>query len=307
MNAEPQQPTLKTISDPSEPQPAWLTLPPILDSGDDFENALRALRGPLIVVDASRVIRLTSSGVLAMQRFLHELKTLDTTPVVVGASQPFIAQLNVSQPLASHVAVFSVLAPYFCQDCEREQWLERVVPQEPSVPEHDPVQCANCQGEALFDDVEAVFYRFLQYTMTCDVPHVAHRLAQSALANHATAENATAENATAENATAERGTGLPKRVTSVGPSSMAVHAAPLQQQSWLNSPLTHPASPAEPLDARAVPAGEEDKTRSKKEPHTQIEPTGAQTRLDWTDLVFYTLSGALLAGLALVIMHWWTS
>ena len=151
----------------------WISLPKSLDGEFGLDGYVHAIRGKLLLLDASQVQRVGTSGMLNWNRFLSQIQTLDTQPVLLGATSQVVAQLNLSQSFASKNAVFSVLAPYYCPACELEQRREILVCSSMTPPKSPDAPCISCAQPAHFDDVESVFFRFLPHIKAIDTATVA--------------------------------------------------------------------------------------------------------------------------------------
>ncbi|MEC8022406.1 MAG: STAS domain-containing protein [Myxococcota bacterium] len=149
-----------------------------MDHQPQFADALSRVRGAYLLLDGSRVERITASGVQSLLRLSHQAHSLGARTIVIAATSPLITQFNLSDALCQQIAIFSVLAPYFCPDCQLEQRHEILLSTDATTTALADVRCIRCAGTAHFDDVESVFFRFAPHCFDYNVTEVANALAQ---------------------------------------------------------------------------------------------------------------------------------
>ena len=173
---------------------AWLTLPESVDNHLSPNELLTSSNGNLLLIDAALVARITSSGVLQLTRLLQLAHSYGLPPVLIAVPPALITQLNLTPALAQSVSVFSVLAPYYCPECDTEQRHELMMTPESVQPTTPDLPCTQCNMKAVFDDVSTVLFRFTGHTLPLALERIAQaiQLREAASQGASSASNHTA-------------------------------------------------------------------------------------------------------------------
>ena len=233
-----------------------MLLPPQLHELSAVEEFGHRIRGSLLLLDASKVESVGTSGMLNVRRFLDLTDSLDAQVVLLGATNAVVTQLNLVPDVAKRLSAFSVLAPYYCSVCELEQRQELLLATPGQAPNTGDQPCISCGNNAQFDDVEAIFFRFMPHLLPVQTDKVAAALkALESQTDRSLTPSKTAVN-------------MQNGTTEVSTNTLAL----------------------------------------EKEPqHVSPHPNGGTALRDgpkWLDLIFYLLVGAVLAGIALVMLNW---
>lgn len=117
----------------------------------------------VVTLDLSGVERITSPGVREWVRFIQSAS--DGRDVsLVRCSVSIVNQLNLVDGAQGRATVVSVMAPYYCEPCHREdaQPLEVAAGVMPRLPKDVP--CPGCGEAMIFDDLPESFFGFLRAT-----------------------------------------------------------------------------------------------------------------------------------------------
>ena len=235
-----------------------MQLPASVDHQSQFADALSRVRGAYLLLDGSQVERVTASGVQSLLCLSHQAHSLGARTIVIAATSPLVTQFNLSESICQQIAIFSVLAPYFCPDCQLEQRHELLLSANATTTALVDVPCIRCAGAAHFDDVESVFFRFVPHCFAYNVTEVANALAQCAT------------------------------LTSAAETSSGRGASGSTRGELTLPYVTAPTSDTEkPVSTR----------------HESVQCPESKS-LRWQDFVYYILAGAVLAGIALVLLRW---
>ena len=135
----------------------------LLDEDTQLEGLAAEVAGP-VCFDLEHVRRVNSVGVVKWIEFVEAIEK--TGPHQLRACSPsFVDVLNRVPAVRGSMEVVSVLAPYFCEACERSENVPISLTGHADEPERSvrvpPVRCVECDGGMDFDDVEDAYFRFL--------------------------------------------------------------------------------------------------------------------------------------------------
>jgi anti-anti-sigma regulatory factor len=135
-----------------------------LSESADLDRLRHNLKSHAVVLHLAGVRRINSGGVREWVNFIDALTS--TAEVTLSHCSPaVVAQLNMIFNFCGQAKVRSILAPYACSRCDREE--ERVVDLETHFPERDYSQmphfsCSACGAPMDFDEVVDRYLSFLQ-------------------------------------------------------------------------------------------------------------------------------------------------
>ena len=117
-----------------------------------------------IVIDLGGVWRINSVGVMLWLAFM---RSLGTRKVAFRRCHPVIVeQLNTVMDFRGMAKIESILAPYFCSSCNREQNEELVIGRDVSptnLSQFPARKCSQCHSAMQFDDIPDRYLGFLAY------------------------------------------------------------------------------------------------------------------------------------------------
>lgn len=135
-----------------------LSLSGSIDERSDLDALLGELpAGPRVMIDLSKVHRVSSAGVRTWSGFMGQLKLRGLEVAFRDCSPCIVRQLNMNSQFRGHADVRSVYAPYYCVRCNAEQL--RLIDLSADVVAQIgvPVACASCGLELRLDEEEALY------------------------------------------------------------------------------------------------------------------------------------------------------
>ncbi len=150
----------------------YLRLEGVIDEDNPLQELLVECTGKRVAIDASKVIRINSCGVRDWVRWLAALEARSNQVFLVQCPPSLVAQLNMVRNFSGERGqVLSILAPFYCESCDREH-LEKLSPQQLvanqlAAPERF---CERCGEAMLFDDLPESFFGFAREHGAREVP-----------------------------------------------------------------------------------------------------------------------------------------
>jgi anti-anti-sigma regulatory factor len=123
----------------------------------DFAPILDA-KGRTILVDLGGVSRINSCGVREWLNFVTALEQRGRQLVLERCAPVIVTQLNTIYNFAGDGHVRSVLGPYYCARCDREDNQLIELAKTRSIPES--IKCSSCGGEMEFEEVHDHYLGF---------------------------------------------------------------------------------------------------------------------------------------------------
>ena len=138
---------------------ARLSLRGSLTADSNFAPIVPLLTGRRVKVDLSRLVRISSEGVLAWLDFVRDLPA-DTHLVLERCAVGFVERMNLLPSLTRGLEVGSVLAPHQCAACgtTRDDELPVGGILEDALP--CPAPCPRCGGAMALDALTASYFAF---------------------------------------------------------------------------------------------------------------------------------------------------
>ncbi len=131
----------------------------------DFDALLAQLTSLNLTFDMGAVRYLNSTGIRRWVEFLERLDT-DATYDFVRCSVAFVTQLGLVARAVGRGKVFSFMAPYYCEMCDREsqQLLQTksLDVTDGEIPTPPAFDCPQCGGPLEFDELPERFFAFMQ-------------------------------------------------------------------------------------------------------------------------------------------------
>lgn len=127
----------------------------------DFQSFAALEGGDLLRLDLAGVEQINSCGVREWIHFVRRLAKSNRAFELVRCSPAIVRQLNTISNFRGGGAVRSVMLPYFCADCEREEQRLLEIPTSgppPAIEESLP--CSSCKGSMEFDDLPNSYMAF---------------------------------------------------------------------------------------------------------------------------------------------------
>jgi anti-anti-sigma regulatory factor len=112
------------------------------------------------VLDLAGVSRINSMGVQGWLRFMHRLRDQGVRVAFTRCSPAIVGQLNIVRSFRGSAEVRSILAPYCCQGCGREDALLVDMTDDPLAQIQATRPCADCGSEMEFDDLPEHYISF---------------------------------------------------------------------------------------------------------------------------------------------------
>jgi hypothetical protein len=129
-----------------------------IDETTDFDQQLGKLEGKL-EINCREIDRINSTGIKSWIRYFQSGQY---EIIFKECSISIIEQINLISNFLVGAVVESLFAPFVCKSCHKELLvLFRVENLKESGFSMPAVKCVQCQGEAVFDDVEEDYFSFL--------------------------------------------------------------------------------------------------------------------------------------------------
>jgi anti-anti-sigma regulatory factor len=139
----------------------WVSLEGTLSETSDLSALLKEIP-PRVTIDLSGIRRVNSSGVLLWVAFMRDLERHGSQVVLERCSPSVVNQLNSIVGFRGSAQIRSVLAPYFCTSCEREELREIELGPGAAHQLAQPLRCPACGNPCELDDVPEHFLSFAQ-------------------------------------------------------------------------------------------------------------------------------------------------
>ena len=141
----------------------YIRLSGVIDEDNRLQSLMSEMRGALLLIDLIDVERINSCGVRDWVAWLDEATRLVPQTVLLDCAPSIVAQLNLVGNFCARATVRSIVAPYYCETCDRERTLvvdaaDLAHATRPSAP---ILTCETCGGTCVFDDIEESFFGFL--------------------------------------------------------------------------------------------------------------------------------------------------
>jgi eukaryotic-like serine/threonine-protein kinase len=126
----------------------------------DFSAILNATT-PKVVMDLGEIRRINSTGVREWIKFVTSLARSGKQFKLVRCAVAIVHQLNMISNFRGGGEVKSVLAPYYCADCDANH-LHLIDVSSPSVAIQQTLPCPTCKGKMEFDELPDSYLSFKQ-------------------------------------------------------------------------------------------------------------------------------------------------
>lgn len=125
----------------------------------DFAPLLEEIARETVRLDLGGVTRINSCGVREWMEFVSALNERGVSLVLERCSPLIVTQLNLISNFAGQSgAVRSIMAPYFCSQCDDEHL--KYVELNGPIELEESTPCPGCGGEMEFDDLPEAYLSF---------------------------------------------------------------------------------------------------------------------------------------------------
>lgn len=135
----------------------------VVDEGHRLAQIADRVAGRTVLIDAARVTRLTSFGVRDLVNWVNDVEGNHAALHWARVSTALVAQARMVPNLFGRRArVLSVLAPYYCEACDREDSLLVTTIGRSGPIELPAPRCSECGEAQELDEIEDDYLRFLE-------------------------------------------------------------------------------------------------------------------------------------------------
>lgn len=133
-----------------------------ISESTDFRT-LAELPSDTLSLDLANVEQINSCGVREWINFVNVLKASGKRVELHRCSPAIVRQLNMISNFKGDGKVRSVLAPYYCENCDHEMTVVLDVTDPDTPPEiAETITCPECGEEMEFDDLPDSYLEFLE-------------------------------------------------------------------------------------------------------------------------------------------------
>ena len=136
-----------------------------LDEEARLDELTAALTAPRVSLDAAGIEFINSIGIREWIHLLHQLRQRGARVALVRVSEPLTAQLSMLQAARDQVDVVSVMVPYECASCLREEnALVEIEPNRAALVAMKPpvLPCPECGGRMELADLPERYFLFVR-------------------------------------------------------------------------------------------------------------------------------------------------
>lgn len=144
----------------------------VIDEGFASDELAQRVR-PILIVDLSRIRRITSFGIRQWMDFLRSLQQRDVKVYAIDCTARVIDNANLVVGFMQSVQILSFQAPYACDGCgEDHARLMDMVANRDEVHGHDPkpTPCESCGGTMRFNDDAETYFSYLSRQSSPRIP-----------------------------------------------------------------------------------------------------------------------------------------
>ena len=129
----------------------------------DFRGLVSSASSPL-VLDLRSVVQINSCGVREWINFVRQLEKQGCNLTFANCPPPIVRQLNMISNFKGPGVIRSVLAPYYCDDCNRDEMKPISIGVESMNFEIvETIPCPECGEDMEFDDMPDSYLEFMNH------------------------------------------------------------------------------------------------------------------------------------------------